>query len=127
MSLSIAARAGDDVLFNAQGELGHSIRIISKKLYVSEIWEALWQDGIKLPYDQFRVYVSRIRRRIAGKPEVTLSRAMPAPEIACGAGEPSSGQGPLIAAVLPIYHLLDKSHIDLVTVGLFSNAIHQQS
>ena len=30
---------------------------------LSEIWEALREDGIEMPYNQFRVYVSRIRRR----------------------------------------------------------------
>ena len=30
---------------------------------LSQIWEALREDGIEMPYNQFRVYVSRIRRR----------------------------------------------------------------
>src|SRR5690348_18210145 len=32
-------------------------------LFRSQIWEALREDGIEMPYNQFRVYVSRIRRR----------------------------------------------------------------
>jgi hypothetical protein len=30
---------------------------------VKEIWEAAQLDGLNIPYSQFRVYVSRIRRR----------------------------------------------------------------
>src|SRR5215467_2620334 len=32
---------------------------------LSDIWKALQDDGIEMPYNQFRVYVSRIRRRAA--------------------------------------------------------------
>ena len=32
---------------------------------MSDVWSALREDGIEVPYDHFRVYVSRIRRRIA--------------------------------------------------------------
>ena len=42
-----------------------------------EIWEALQLDGIEMSYDQFRVYVSRIRKRLAQHPP-----AMPAPQVA---------------------------------------------
>lgn len=28
-----------------------------------EVWEALQNDGMKIPYEQFRVYVSRLRKR----------------------------------------------------------------
>jgi hypothetical protein len=41
-----------------------------------EIWEALQLDGIEMSYDQFRVYVSRIRKRLADQPP-----AMPAPQV----------------------------------------------
>jgi hypothetical protein len=37
---------------------------------LKEIWEALQLDGIVMSYDQFRVYVSRIRRRFAGRTDV---------------------------------------------------------
>jgi hypothetical protein len=30
-----------------------------------DVWSALREDGIEVPYDHFRVYVSRIRRRMA--------------------------------------------------------------
>jgi hypothetical protein len=42
-----------------------------------EIWEALQLDGIEMSYDQFRVYVSRIRKRLAEQPPT-----MPAPQVA---------------------------------------------
>jgi hypothetical protein len=29
-----------------------------------EIWEAAWLDGLEMPYPQFRVYVSRLQRRL---------------------------------------------------------------
>jgi hypothetical protein len=32
---------------------------------LADVWEALRKDGIEMPYNQFRVYVSRIRRRAA--------------------------------------------------------------
>jgi hypothetical protein len=32
---------------------------------MSNVWAALREDGIEVPYDHFRVYVSRIRRRLA--------------------------------------------------------------
>jgi hypothetical protein len=30
-----------------------------------EVWSALREDGIEIQYDQFRVYLSRVRRRLA--------------------------------------------------------------
>jgi len=32
---------------------------------VRDIWRALEADGLAIPYDQFRVYVSRVRKRMA--------------------------------------------------------------
>jgi hypothetical protein len=60
-----------------------------------EIWEALQRDGIQMSYNQFRVYVSRIRKRIAGKPELMLPRLVPASDIDRGAAEPLLAQDPL--------------------------------
>lgn len=37
---------------------------------LKEIWEALQLDGIIMSYDQFRVYVSRTRKRFAHRPEM---------------------------------------------------------
>jgi hypothetical protein len=42
---------------------------------LAQVWEALREDGIEMPYNQFRVYVSRIRRRNAS---VSLKPASPA-------------------------------------------------
>ena len=60
-----------------------------------EIWEALQRDGIQMSYSQFRVYVSRIRKRIASKPELMLPRLVPASDIEGGAVEPLLVQDPL--------------------------------
>lgn len=35
-----------------------------------EIWEALQLDGIEMSYDQLRVYVSRIRKRLAQRDQM---------------------------------------------------------
>jgi hypothetical protein len=39
---------------------------------LKEIWEALQLDGIIMSYDQFRVYVSRIRKRFASRTDPAL-------------------------------------------------------
>ena len=59
-----------------------------------EVWEALQRDGIRMSYNQFRVYVSRIRKRIAGKPELILPRLVLASDIDRGAAEPLLAQDP---------------------------------
>ncbi len=43
-----------------------------------DVWSALRADGIDIPYKQFRVYVSRLRRRFAQKP-VPAGAAKPSP------------------------------------------------
>jgi hypothetical protein len=46
-----------------------------------DVWSALREDGIEVPYDHFRVYVSRIRRRLARSsmpPAVQASTEVPA-------------------------------------------------
>ena len=50
---------------------------------LGQIWEALKEDGIEMPYNQFRVYVSRIRRRKASislQPASPTASAQPAEE-----------------------------------------------
>ena len=44
---------------------------------LKEVWEALQLDGIVMSYDQFRVYVSRTRRRFANRTDV----ARPSPQM----------------------------------------------
>jgi hypothetical protein len=53
---------------------------------MSDVWSALREDGIEVPYDHFRVYVSRIRRRIA-----RLSIPPAAPHVPAGV-QANSGQ-----------------------------------
>ena len=50
---------------------------------LGQIWEALREDGIEMPYNQFRVYVSRIRRRkltVAPQPVSPPTDAQPPAE-----------------------------------------------
>ncbi len=43
---------------------------------MSEVWKALRNDGVDMPYNQFRVYVSRVRRRaVKESAEITRSGA----------------------------------------------------
>ena len=47
---------------------------------LSQVWEALREDGIEMPYNQFRVYVSRIRRRkVTVTPQPSPPMRSPAP------------------------------------------------
>jgi len=48
---------------------------------LKEIWEALQLDGIVMSYDQFRVYVSRTRKRLARRPELIPSSSKESPEL----------------------------------------------
>ena len=51
---------------------------IGKKL--REIWEAAQLDGLRIPYPQFRVYVSRLRKREKARQfERTACQPQPAP------------------------------------------------
>ena len=53
-----------------------------------DVWTALQRDGLDIPYDQFRVYVSRVRRRLARSPLPPISSPAPVPsETAPEAGE----------------------------------------
>src|SRR6202453_1608185 len=36
---------------------------LARGMKLSEVWEAAKLDGLEIPYPQFRVYVSRLRRR----------------------------------------------------------------
>ena len=45
-----------------------------------EIWEALQLDGIVMSYDQFRVYVSRTRKRLTGQTELVAPSRESTPE-----------------------------------------------
>jgi hypothetical protein len=47
---------------------------------LKEIWEALQLDGIVMSYDQFRVYVSRTRKRLARRPELIPPSSKDSPE-----------------------------------------------
>ena len=39
---------------------------LARGMKLREVWEAAKLDGLKIPYPQFRVYVSRVRRRRQG-------------------------------------------------------------
>jgi hypothetical protein len=59
---------------------------------LSQIWEALREDGIEMPYNQFRVYVSRIRRRnLTVDPPPANLPANPQPPAETAASDPYSG------------------------------------
>ncbi len=47
-----------------------------------DVWSALREDGIEIPYDSFRVYVSRLRRgRIPAVRTIPTPAAEPAPPV----------------------------------------------
>jgi hypothetical protein len=61
---------------------------LSRGMKLREVWEAAKMDGLEIPYPQFRVYVSRLRRRrqrsstVAPQPPTAPpngDRALPAP------------------------------------------------
>jgi hypothetical protein len=63
---------------------------------MTDIWKALHDDGIEMPYNQFRVYVSRIRKRAAnaasndpGSTALDPENA-PTPEASTVVGDPYS-------------------------------------
>lgn len=60
-----------------------------------EIWEALQLDGIVMSYDQFRVYVSRIRRRCARRPDVAIPPREASSDLNPQAGASARTRGPL--------------------------------
>jgi hypothetical protein len=53
---------------------------LARGMKVREVWEAAKLDGLEIPYPQFRVYVSRLRRR-RRKPS-TSRPEQPPPQIA---------------------------------------------
>jgi hypothetical protein len=55
-----------------------------------EVWEAAKLDGLEIPYPQFRVYVSRLRRRR----QQPLKRAMQLPPALKDAGVPHQSPPP---------------------------------
>lgn len=56
-----------------------------------EVWEALQKDGIGVPYNQFRVYVSRYRKRLNAAPGL----AQPEPAVESGAATAVEPPDPL--------------------------------
>jgi hypothetical protein len=59
---------------------------------LSQVWEALREDGIEMPYNQFRVYVSRIRRRnLTVAPQPGRPPTEPQPPAGTTASDPYSG------------------------------------
>jgi hypothetical protein len=61
---------------------------LARGLKLREVWEAAKLDGLEIPYPQFRVYVSRLRRRrqkssqsLPGQPapQTSAENASPAP------------------------------------------------
>jgi len=49
---------------------------------VRDIWRALEADGLAIPYDQFRVYVSRVRKRMAQQQKREQQQAQPSTPLA---------------------------------------------
>jgi len=48
---------------------------LARGMKLREVWEAAKLDGLQIPYPQFRVYVSRLRRRQTSAPQpLTASR-----------------------------------------------------
>jgi hypothetical protein len=68
---------------------------MSRGRSLREIWEALQLDGIQMSYAEFRVYVSRARKRLVGQPEVVLLRPEPVPNIQDSTTATPPNQDPL--------------------------------
>jgi len=49
---------------------------LASGMSTKEVWEAAKLDGLEIPYPQFRVYVSRLRRRRHTSPLVPQPRAI---------------------------------------------------
>ncbi len=49
---------------------------LARGLKLREVWEAAKLDGLEIPYPQFRVYVSRLRRRQRPSTSTLLPHAM---------------------------------------------------
>ena len=62
---------------------------------LKEIWDALQLDGIVMSYDQFRVYVSRIRRRFAKNTYVAVPPREASSEVNPPVGVSSPTRDPL--------------------------------
>jgi hypothetical protein len=45
---------------------------LARGMKLREVWEAAKLDGLEIPYPQFRVYVSRLRRRRQGSSTVSI-------------------------------------------------------
>src|SRR5579863_6896012 len=57
---------------------------LARGMKLREVWEAARLDGLEIPYPQFRVYVSRLRRR---RLKLSPSRPeQPLPQISPGNG-----------------------------------------
>jgi hypothetical protein len=51
---------------------------LARGMKLREVWEAAKLDGLEIPYSQFRVYVSRLRRR-QQRPSTSAPQPPPAP------------------------------------------------
>jgi hypothetical protein len=54
---------------------------LARGMKLREVWEAAKLDGLEIPYPQFRVYVSRVRRR---RRESSTSATQPRPALVNG-------------------------------------------
>lgn len=54
---------------------------LARGMKLREVWEAAKLDGLEIPYPQFRVYVSRLRRR---RQRPYTSASQPPPELTKG-------------------------------------------
>ena len=54
---------------------------LARGMKLREVWEAAKLDGLEIPYPQFRVYVSRVRRRRQGS---STSATQPRPALVNG-------------------------------------------
>ncbi len=69
-----------------------------------EVWEAMQLDGLKIPYPQFRVYVSRLKAR------ELKSRELAAPVVDHSTPEVGSTSNPQSEAVDPFRNIKKQRH-----------------
>ena len=64
---------------------------LARGMKLREVWEAAKLDGLEIPYPQFRVYVSRLRRRLQRS---SSTPSQPQPEL-------THGEAPVISQPTP--------------------------
>lgn len=85
---------------------------------LKEVWEALQLDGIVMSYGQFRVYVSRTRKRLARHPEMMPSSSKKSPEAVVA----PSGSGPAIDPFANIRRELERKRTSDFNYSPFPDA-----